>query len=185
MKEEKLSNIVNIVLGKNGSRIQQPKSKIYNVEHMNADLENLYQLANNNHSSNDSNAGNVVFNLNTYQTAVISVANTDKVLDQNFMLLKCNDKVVDPRYLCFILNNSNSIKRQESAMSQGLIVRRLSTNDIKRMQIPLVSLPQQKLIGQIYAMQIHYQWLTEQRMNLVSKSLEQIMKSLIETRKEF
>ena len=100
------------------------------------------------------------------------------------MLLKGNDKVIDPRYLCFILNNSNSIKRQESAMSQGLIVRRLSTNDIKRMQIPLVMLPQQKLIGQIYAMQINYQCLIEQRMNLVNKSLEQIMKSLIETRKE-
>ena len=60
MKEEKLSNIVNIVLGKNGSRIQQPKSKIYNVEHMTADLENLYQLDNNDPSSNDTNAGQVL-----------------------------------------------------------------------------------------------------------------------------
>lgn len=181
LKSKRLSTIANIILGKNGSRIKHPKSDIYNVEHMNADLENIYLLDNH---PQKGNTGDVVFNLNTYQTAIISTANATKALDQNFMLIHCKPEVVDPRYLCFVLNCLNSIKRQESAMSQGMLIRRVSTSDIKRMKIPLVELSQQQLIGQIYAMQLHYKWLTKRKMELIDKSLEQVMKSLIETGKE-
>lgn len=181
MKNKRLSTIAKIVLGKNGSRIKHPKSDVYNVEHMNNDLENIYLL---DKQPQEGNAGDVIFNLNTYQTAIISAVNANKILDQNFMLIQCDPTIVDPRYLCFVLNCSNTIKRQEAAMSQGMLIRRVSTADIKRMKIPLVELAQQQLIGRIYAMQLHYQWLNKQKMELIDKSLEQAMKSLIETGKE-
>ena len=184
MKPEKLSNIADIILGKNGSRIRHPKTDVYNVEHLNADLENLYQLDDDN-TPTQGNTGNVVFNQNTYQAAVISAANANKILDQNFLMIKCREELVDPRYLCFVLNCSNAIKRQEAAMSQGLIIRKISTFDIKGMKIPLTELTQQRVIGRIYAIQLHYQWLTKQKLNLINKSLEQAMKSLIEIGKEF
>lgn len=184
METKHLSTIANIVLGKNGSRIKHPKSDIYNVEHMNTDLENLYLLDHQNSHLQKGNAGNVVFNLNTYQTAIISTANATKIFDQNFMIIKCKPEIVDPRYLCFVLNCSDTIKRQEAALSQGVIIRRVSTSDIKRMKIPLTELSQQRLIGRIYAMQLHYQWLTKRKMELMDKSFEQAMKSLIKTGKE-
>lgn len=181
MKNKRLSTIAKIVLGKNGSRIKHPKSDVYNVEHMNSDLENIYLLDS---QPKIGNAGDVVFNLNTYQTAIISTTNANKILDQNFMLIHCDQTIVDSRYLCFVLNCSNTIKRQEASMSQGMLIRRVSTADIKQMKIPLVEMAQQQLIGRIYAMQLHYQWLNKRKMELIDKSLEQAMKSLIETGKE-
>lgn len=180
-----LRDTVKLIHGHNSSRIKNSKSEIYRIEDMTIDLNSMYYLPNvqeNNYKqSNDkTQIGQLMFNLNTYQAAVISKQNSSKIIDQNFVQIVIKDNSLDPIYLCYMLNSSNMIKRQESAFSQGVVVKRMVPNDILNLSLPNIDMNQQKKIGRIYALQIHEEFLHKKREKMISSLVNQILQNSIE-----
>ena len=121
-----------------------------------------------------------MFNLNTYQAAVVSEQNTSKIIDQNFVQIEIKSKSLDAIYLCYMLNESNAIKRQENAFSQGVVVRRMAPNNILSLSLPDIDIRRQKLIGRIYALKIHESFLRENREKMFNSLMNQVLQNSIE-----
>ena len=72
------------------------------------------------------------------------------------------------------------IKRQESAFSQGVAVKRMVPNDILNLSLPNIDMNQQKKISRIYALQIHEEFLHKKREIMISSLVTQILQNSIE-----
>lgn len=57
---------------------------------------------------------------------------------------------MDPRYLCYLLNESDAIKKQMAVSMQGSTVRKLTPAILKALDVDLPSMETQRKIGKAY-----------------------------------
>lgn len=178
--------------GKNFSRKKgsQEEVLLYTYDDLTKDLGEFapyqkseeYQefLSNNEMDSDESNylasAGDVIFSLISSTAGIVTTHSAGKMLNQNFTKLIIEDNQIDPRYLCYCLNQSSHLKKQMAVAMQGSTLRRLTPSSLRELDIPIVDYSKQQLIGHAYFSLLKRQYLMEQKM----KQEEEFVLTLLE-----
>lgn len=93
----------------------------------------------------------------TMQKAMVIIAErSNKLVLSNFAVIRIHDKnIIDPYYLCWLLNENSYFKKVIEQSSQGTsYVSTLSMSTLRGLEIPLIDIDKQKRIGQLYNMSI-------------------------------
>lgn len=177
--------------GKNSSRIKGIKEEVqsYTYEDLVRDISEFSpykkdEIKENVLSVDEENflasAGDVIFSLISSTAGIVSENSEGKILNQNFAKLTIKDKQIDPRYLCYCLNHSSHLKKQMAVAMQGSTLRRLTPSSLRELDIPIIELSKQELIGHAYFSLLKRQYLLEQKM----KQEEEFALSLLEAKVE-
>jgi restriction endonuclease S subunit len=172
----KLEEIVTVKIGRNLSRGSEKGDLTlvaYSYEDLMNDLNGLYldsQTSAYHRNSGHKNvylsrAGEVVFSFVSSKAGIVSNANQGKIINQNFAKLIVEHNHLDHRYLCYVLNESDEMKRQKAISMQGSIVRKFTPSILKELEIKLPSIEKQRTIGQAY-------FLLRKRQALAKKQIE-------------
>lgn len=174
----KLNDIVEMRAGKNFSRNKGEKDTgvPYTYEDLVRDLSEFvpyqkdkkYRESFINNKTNDENHylvsdGDVVFSFVSSTAGIISKESEGKVLNQNFAKLIIKDSQIDPRYLCYCLNQSTHLKKQMAVAMQGSTLRRLTPSSLRELDIPILDYLKQQHIGYAYFSLLKRQFLLEQK----------------------
>ena len=118
----------------------------------------------------------VVIGLTMQKAMVISKERADKLLLSNFALIQINDtSILDPFYLCWLINESVSFRKKLTMNTQGSAwVTSLSS--IRELEIPLIEIGKQRKIGKLYTMTTNKYKLDK----LIADKKEILMKKQIE-----
>ncbi len=81
---------------------------------------------------------------------IISDENKDKCISQVFSIMKVDTQKVNLWYLCYLLNESTEIARQCCFFLQGSVIWRLSAQQLKQIEIPVLSMQEQEKLGRLY-----------------------------------
>ena len=192
----KLDKIVTMKTGKNFSRNKSTKEEVvpYTYEDLIQDLSEFAPYQSNetaqeiitrsdSNSEDDSylvSAGDVIFSFVSSTAGIVSKCSEGKVLNQNFAKLIIESKQLDPRYLCYCLNQSSHLKKQMAVAMQGSTLRRLTPSSLRELDIPIVNFSQQHNIGHAYFSLLKRQYLLEQK----KQQEEDFVLALLETQLE-
>lgn len=172
----KLNKIVQVKNGKNSSRNKDSHEEVmaYTYEDLVKDLGEFspyHEIFRTNGKSVDDSSdtllvsnGNVVFSFVSSTSGIVSEANEGKVLNQNFAKLIINHKQLDPRYLCYCLNESIYVKQQIAGYMEGGILRRLKPSSLRDLDIPILDFSKQQFIGHAYFSLLRRKYLQEQKL---------------------
>ena len=124
----------------------------------------------------------VLIGLTMQKAMVITSERSGKLALSNFAVIRIHDKnVLDPNYLCWLLNENSYFKQIIEKSSQGTAyVSTLSIATIRGLEIPLVDIEKQRKIGQLYQIAIERKKvgtrLEELKDNLLKIQIETIYK---------
>ena len=192
----KLNKLVTVRTGKNFSRNKVSKEEVvpYTYDDLTKDLSEFAPYrkdgagqkitAKNEVNSDEDNylvsSGDVVFSFVSSTAGIVSKCSEGKVLNQNFAKLIIESKQLDPRYLCYCLNQSSHLKKQMAVAMQGSTLRRLTPSSLRELDIPIVNFSQQHNIGHAYFSLLKRQYLLEQKI----QQEEDFVLALLETQLE-
>lgn len=101
------------------------------------------------------NLGDVIFSLISGTASIVQRERQGYLYTQNYVRLVPN-KHVDSRYLVYLLNEDDGIRRQWAAGLQGSMVIKYTIGQLKKLTVSqLPDLQKQKTIGKIYLLQLH------------------------------
>ncbi|HDR3894790.1 MULTISPECIES: restriction endonuclease subunit S [Bacillus] len=157
----KLEDIVTVRIGRNLSRGNERNDLTlvsYSFQDLTNDLDgsfldsqvSSYSGNSNNKDSYLSSAGDVVFSFVSSKAGIVSELNEGKIISQNFAKLIIEHNHLDSSYLCYILNESHSMKKQMAISMQGSTVPKLTPAILKELEIELPSIEKQRMIGKAY-----------------------------------
>ncbi|MCU5379722.1 restriction endonuclease subunit S [Bacillus cereus] len=157
----KLGDIVTVRIGRNLSRGNEKNNLTlvaYSFEDLMTDLDGAFldsQASSYSGNSNYkdsylSNARDVVFSFVSSKAGIVSELNQGKIINQNFAKLIIEYDHLDSSYLCYILNESYSMKKQMAISMQGSTVPKLTPAILKELEIELPSIEKQRTIGKAY-----------------------------------
>lgn len=183
----KLGELLEINVGKNISRISPAdtnSSWIYTHEDLIHDLHAPDILAKKKSSSTDPEdlsckyslqAGDILYSFISSTAGVVSQINKGKEMNQNFAKLTVNSHSVDKHYLCYILNESHSVKKQMAIFMQGSVLPRMTPSILRNIDIFLPSVEKQQTVGAMYFQLNRYQYLAKKELELQRKISIQLL----------
>ena len=184
----KLKKIVQINVGQNISRLKEDQSNylaIYTNEDLIGDLQeslkNLRIKAEKRSPQKDKyqlGQGDILYSFVSSKAGIVSNKNAGKLFNQNFAKLTLLSDEIDSEYICYILNESVSIKRQMSILMQGSVIPKLTPAILREIDIKLPNKDIQSIIGTSYFNFNRYQYLTELEIDLNRKIYLEILKKL-------
>ncbi|WP_040977794.1 restriction endonuclease subunit S [Oceanobacillus jeddahense] len=185
----KLEDIVTVKVGRNLSReneIYNQSLNIYTYEDLTDDLNGFFldlqeSISNGNTNYKDnhlSRVGEVVFSFVSSKAALVSDVNKGKVINQNFAKLIIKYKQLDCSYLCYVLNESNYMKKQMSISMQGSTVRKLTPAILKSLELKLPTIEKQEMIGKAYLKLKKRQALAKKQADLEEQLYLEVLKQL-------
>ncbi|MEK4662325.1 restriction endonuclease subunit S [Priestia sp. FSL H7-0729] len=182
----KLEDVVTVRIGKNLSRRNEKNDLTfvtYSYEDLLNDLEgafldsqaNLYEEQTDSYLSS---TGDVVFSFVSSKAGIVSDLNQGKIINQNFAKLFFDHKILDPCYLCYVLNESHSAKRQMAISMQGSFVPKLTPAILKEFEIKLPTIEKQRTIGNVYFTYKKHHALVKKQAELEEKLYLEILNQL-------
>ncbi|RHW51745.1 restriction endonuclease subunit S [Lactobacillus bombicola] len=161
----KLEEIVNFFSGPNSIELKKKYNKY--ETYTNEDLEfDLYQGYRTNDVKTQKspilNAGDLVINMMTNQTAIVSPHSAGKVIPQHITKLTFTNRG-DNWYLCYLLNEAQSIKRQLYSTMEGTVLRRVTLTSFKQLELNLPALSKQQKMGELYRLLLIKEGLQKER----------------------
>lgn len=98
----------------------------------------------------------VVLGMTSRNAMVIDDSRTNQLLLSNFLCIRIRDlNTLDPNYLCWLLNDSSEIQKIfDSAMQGSANVHVLKAQDVRNLEIPIVEIEKQVIIGKLYMRQL-------------------------------
>lgn len=98
--------------------------------------------------------GDVVFSLISGKSTIVGVKHQGYLYTQNYVKLVAGDKV-DSKYLVFLLNEDQSIKKQFQMGLQGSQVLKYTLKQVKELELPdLPTIGRQRVLGELYFNQL-------------------------------
>lgn len=184
----KLKNIVGINVGQNVSRIKDKEDKVSRI-YTNEDLLNdlhekhigLVRKTKIGIARNEKYfiyAGDILYSFISSTAGIVSQENDGKIINQNFARLTLNTKEIDPRYLCYVLNESISVDKQMSILMQGSVVPKMTPAILSEINIEFPELSKQLEIGNSYFDLNRYYYLSKMEIELQKKTHFEILKKL-------
>lgn len=160
MKKVALSEMVRFIPGINSTRVK----KQYGVEiesyYDYESFEKDYKQKDEPETSykNDSliselslKEGDVVVNNSLYLATIVGKYNVGKILSLNFTKVEFDESKLDKQYFLFLFNSCKDVKNQKDSKLQGSSsVLRIPIRELGDVMVPVVSLEEQKKIGNIY-----------------------------------
>lgn len=185
----KLEDIVTAKVGRNLSRGNGKNDLTlvaYSYEDLMNDLDGAFldsQASAHNESSNHndshlSSVGDVVFSFVSSKAGIVSNLNKGKIINQNFAKLIIEHDYLDSRYLCYALNESNSMKKQMAISMQGSTVPKLTPSILKELEINLPPIEKQRMIGNAYFILRKRQALAKKQAELEEYLFLEVLKRL-------
>lgn len=160
----KLGDIVKLRVGLNSTRMKKDidSSSIYNAVDTENDLMFADDFKLNPYDVNEPyvlKQGDLVISLIKEKAAIVSKVNSRKIFNSNFIKAEFDPKVVDPWYLCYLLNESETMKRAKNLRTgTGLGYLHISPELLNSMEINLPSIESQKTIGKAYRRLCRYEY---------------------------
>lgn len=109
--------------------------------------------------------GDVVFSLISGKSTIVGMKHQGYLYTQNYVKLVAGSKV-DSKYLVFLLNEDQSIKRQFQMGLQGSQVLKYTLKQVKELELPdLATLDRQRMIGELYFNQLRLEALRKRAAN--------------------
>ncbi|NMB32601.1 MAG: restriction endonuclease subunit S [Lactobacillus sp.] len=186
----KLEDYVSVRVGLNTSREKENHDLVaYDYEDLTNDLDGLFLDSKldiiNEKPSDDNNihlsrAGEVVFSFISSKAGIVSDLNEGKIINQNFAKLIIVNEQLDRSYLCYLLNESASMKKKMAISMQGSTVRKLTPSILKELDIDLPGIEKQRIIGKAYLYLKKRQALAKKQAELEEKLLLEILQKLDE-----
>ncbi|MED1902430.1 restriction endonuclease subunit S [Bacillus thuringiensis] len=179
----KINELAIIKVGQNISRISDDGLKehiFYTFDDLNFDLTHIdgeYLKQNRNSQSNHlTHTGDIVASFVGTKATVVTEDNQGKLLNQNFAKVIIDGSLIDPYYFCYVLNESNHIRKQKNVLMQGTNLPKMTPSILKALNVNLPNLQKQSLIGRAYFNLCKRQYLLKQQ----SKLEEQFFLKLIQ-----
>lgn len=122
--------------------------------------------------------GDVVINMMKQMATIVSDDNSGKVLSMNFIRVDFKKNELDKRYFVYLFNANKMVAKQKERETQGTAaVLKIPIRSIEQLEIPYLSLDEQKKIGQSYmkmmSLKKKYQKIVEANEALTLGILEQ------------
>ncbi|WP_180231154.1 restriction endonuclease subunit S [Bacillus toyonensis] len=169
----KIDEVAIIKVGQNISRIPDDELNnniFYTFDDLNFDLTHLDDeyVKKNENSQSDYLAyrGDIVISFVGTRATVITESNQGKLLNQNFAKIIIEESLINPYYFCYLLNESNQIRKQKLMFMQGSTLPKMTPAILKDLHINLPNLQKQSLIGRAYFNLCKRQYLLKQQSEL-------------------
>lgn len=94
----------------------------------------------------------VIIGLTSFKAITVTHKQIGKVISSNFAFIDLDANKVDPAYFSWYFNEHSNIERQLQIAMQGTIIRALSVQMLRELEIILPSLEVQKAIGKVYVL---------------------------------
>ncbi len=169
----KLKQVSKIKVGLNSREVTKRNNNKYTAENLEEDLLTGYKIEGKKETTDDAitQAGDLIFSLMTKKAAIVSLKNSHMTLSQIYLKLTIDYKMIDPWFLCFILNESQNIDHQFHKIMEGTVSKRITKNNLEDIDIDFPDINIQKKIGAIYRLYLKQTKLTEKKNKLVKKFL--------------
>lgn len=95
----------------------------------------------------------VIIGLNSFKSIAVNEKILGKVIPSNFAFIEFDTEKVDPIYFSWYFNEHPDIERQLKIVMQGTILRALSVQMLRELNIILPPINVQRKIGRIYVLQ--------------------------------
>ncbi|MGL6057702.1 MAG: restriction endonuclease subunit S [Culicoidibacterales bacterium] len=100
------------------------------------------------------NSGDVIFSLISGQATIVSNENQGYIYTQNYVRLEPIAEI-DARFLVYLLNENQEIKKQLAIGLQGSQVLKYTVKQLRELEIPILpSLEKQEIVGDVYFKQL-------------------------------
>lgn len=98
----------------------------------------------------------VLIGLTMQKAMVVDEKRANKLVLSNFAIIRIsNHDILDAYYLCWLINENKDFKRVICQSSQGIsYVSTLSLQIVKTLDVPLLNIKTQKIIGHLYKLSI-------------------------------
>lgn len=101
--------------------------------------------------------GDVLFSLISGKTTIVKGVHQGYLYTQNYVKLELGDKI-DSRYIVYLLNESEYIKKQWLMGLQGSAVLKHTVSQLRELELPkLHTIKKQRIIGSVYFDQLRLQ----------------------------
>ncbi|WP_422404753.1 restriction endonuclease subunit S [Mammaliicoccus sp. JADD-157] len=118
--------------------------------------------------------GDIIINMMTGDCVRVSPENAGSILPYNYTLIKINQDRVDADYLVYWMNHSPHAKSQFNQFMQGgSLVKKLTLNQLKQLEINLPSIERQQLIGKLAVKRQKIKYLHDKKTYLMDKYLSE------------
>lgn len=97
-----------------------------------------------------SREGLVLIGLTSYKAIVIEQQHKNKIIPSNFAILELDLNLVEPFYFTWCFNENPEIEKRLQVAMQGTIIKALSIQMLRELEIPIPPLDIQKKIGKVY-----------------------------------
>lgn len=165
----KIEDIITIMTGTPQFRIKEslsdtaPTYYFYGQQELENDIVNL-ELSKESPKSistldelNLVHEGDILFSLISGRTTIVNKKHQEYLFTQNYVKL-IPKNVVDSKYLVYLLNESDLIRKQWSKGLQGSAVLKHTVKQLRELELPKMhSYEKQKIIGDIYFKQLRLQ----------------------------
>lgn len=126
----------------------------------------------------------VLIGLTMQKAMVITSERSGKLALSNFAVIRIHNKnMIDPNYLCWLINENSYFKKIIDQSSQGTsYVSIVSIATLRNLEIPIIEIEKQRKIGKLYQLSIERRKvgkkLEELKDNLLMLNIEQIYKGV-------
>jgi hypothetical protein len=117
----------------------------------------------------------VVIGLTSYKAMVINEAHSNKLITSNFAVIEFDESKIDPFYFTWYFNEHHEIQKQLAIAMQGTIIRALSIQMLRELEVPLPQLDVQMKIGKVYKLRKRKEKLLFERNILENQFYNQLM----------
>ena len=122
-----------------------------------------------------SKKGMVVMGLTSYKAFVITEAYENRIIPSNFAYLECDESLVDPHYVAWYFNEHPHIQRQLLLAMQGSIIRAISVQLLRELEIEVPHLNVQQRLGAIAVLKHRREQLAMEKQKLEKQLINQMM----------
>ena len=149
-----LDDLVTMKTGVNQLRLKDPAADLYGYQDLVADLGRLVAQPTQERADEQSYqvvVGDIVFSTLQNTASIVTAETAGKVLTQNFVRWRIKHHQIDPRYLCYCVNQTDAVKRQLARFLEGShVANKLSLKTLRTLEIPVPPREEQELWGRLY-----------------------------------
>ena len=149
-----LDDLVTMKTGVNQLRLKDPAADLYGYQDLVADLGRLVAQPTQERADEQSYqvvVGDIVFSTLQNTASIVTAETAGKVLTQNFVRWRIKHHQIDPRYLCYCVNQTDAVKRQLARFLEGShVANKLSLKTLRTLEIPVPPREEQDLWGRLY-----------------------------------
>lgn len=114
----------------------------------------------------------ILLNLTSYNAKKAEKGDLGKVIPSNYIIIEVKDRnIVDPDYLEWYIDKSESFERELYKIKQGSIIMSIPINEFRKMKIKLPNIEFQRKLGKVNSLNRRRKQLFGEREELLEKSL--------------